>query len=85
VHFLNLSKLRPERLPQVYTAWRVSRVGMFTMNSPDSSMRVWLWRPGAMLIARSGGLFDVGIAHARVVMLGLAAFPRQETSTVCMG
>jgi hypothetical protein len=36
-------------------------------------------------MATSGGLIDVGMAHARVVMLGLFAFPMQETKTVCIG
>jgi hypothetical protein len=55
------------------------------MNSPDSSIKVWLWRVGARLIAKSGGLIDVGMAHATVVMFGLLAFPIQEISTVCIG
>ena len=55
------------------------------MNSPDASMRVWEWRVGARLMAKSGGLIEVGIAHAKVVTFGLPAFPRQETRTVCMG
>ena len=36
-------------------------------------------------MARSGGFIEVGIAHATVVMFGLAAFPTHETSTVCIG
>jgi hypothetical protein len=36
-------------------------------------------------MAKSGGLMEVGIAHARVVMLGLPAFPLHETKTVCIG
>ena len=83
--FLNLSKLLPVSDPQAYTAWRVSRVGMFTVNSPDSSMSVWEWRVGAMLMARSGGFAEVGIAQASVIMLGLFVFPVHETKTVCMG
>ena len=63
----------------------ISSVGMFTMNSPDSSIKVWEWRVGARLMAKSGGLIEVGIAHARVVMFGLPAFPTHETSTVCIG
>lgn len=66
-------------------AWSVSRVGMLTMNSPVCSMRVWVWRVGAMLMARSGGLFEVGMVHAMVVMLGLFVFPWQVMSVVCMG
>lgn len=58
---------------------------MFTMNSPDSSIRVWEWRVGARLMAKSGGLIEVGIAQATVVMFGLFAFPMHETRTVCMG
>ena len=58
---------------------------MLTINSPDSSIRVWLWRVGARLMSRSGGLIEVGMAHATVVMFGLLAFPIHETSTVCMG
>lgn len=58
---------------------------MFTMNSPDSSISVCEWRVGARLIAKRGGLRDVGIAHARVVMFGFPAFPIHETSTVCIG
>jgi hypothetical protein len=30
-------------------------------------------------------LFDVGMAQANVVMLGLPLFPMHETKTVCMG
>jgi hypothetical protein len=30
-------------------------------------------------------LVEVGIAHARVVMLGFPVLPTQETSTVCIG
>ena len=71
---------RMHRLPA-----RSPSVGMFTMNSPDSSIRLWEWRVGARLMATSGGLMEVGIAHARVVMLGLFAFPMQETRTVCIG
>ena len=55
------------------------------MNSPDSSINVWEWHPGARLMASSGGLPEVGIAQATVVMFGLPAFPTQETRTVCMG
>ena len=55
------------------------------MNSPDSSIRVWVCRVGARLIANRGGLIEVGIAHATVVTLGLLAFPIHETRTVCMG
>ena len=58
---------------------------MFTMNSPDSSIRVWEWRVGARLTAKSGGLPEVGIAHAAVVMFGLPDFPTHEIRTVCMG
>ena len=58
---------------------------MFTMNSPDSSIKVWLWRVGARLMAKSGGLIEVGIAHAAVVMFGLFAFPMHEIRTVCIG
>ena len=83
--FLNLSKLLPVREPHAYTACRISRVGMFTINSPDSSIRVWLWRVGARLMARSGGLIEVGMAHATVVMFGLLVFPIHEISTVCIG
>jgi hypothetical protein len=36
-------------------------------------------------MASSGGLPEVGIAQATVVMFGLPAFPTAETSTVCMG
>lgn len=83
--FLNLSKLLPVRAPHAYVACRASRVGMLMVNSPVSSMSVWEWRPGAMLTARRGGLVEAGIAHARVVALGLPVFPTQETITVCMG
>ena len=38
-----------------------------------------------MLTATRGGLIEVGIAHAQVVILGLPAFPAQETRTVCIG
>lgn len=58
---------------------------MFTMNSPDSSIKVWLWRVGAKLMAKRGGLIEVGMAHATVVMLGLLAFPTHEINTVCIG
>ena len=58
---------------------------MFTMNSPDSSIRVWLCRVGARLMAKSGGLIEVGMAHATVVMFGLLAFPIHEINTVCIG
>ena len=58
---------------------------MFTVNSPDSSIRVWVWRVGARLMAKRGGFMEVGIAHATVVTLGLFAFPMQETKTVCNG
>jgi hypothetical protein len=44
-----------------------------------------VWRVGARLMARSGGLIEVGIAHATVVAFGLLAFPTVETNTVCMG
>ena len=40
---------------------------------------------GARLIAKSGGLIEVGITQATVVMFGLAAFPTHETSAVCIG
>ena len=83
--FLNLSKLRPVRDPQAYTAWRVSRVGMFTVNSPDASIRVWEWRVGAMLMAIRGGFAEAGMAQASVIMLGLFVLAVQETRTVCMG
>jgi hypothetical protein len=36
-------------------------------------------------MAISGGLIEVGMAHATVVMFGLLAFPTHEISTVCMG
>src|SRR5665647_317785 len=58
---------------------------MLTINSPDSSIRVWLWRVGARLMASSGGLIEVGMAQATVVIFGLLAFPTHEISTVCMG
>jgi len=83
--FLNLSKFLPVSEPQAYTACRISSVGMLTMNSPDSSMSLWLCRPGATLIAINGGFADVGIAHARVVMFGFASLPLHEIITVCMG
>ena len=83
--FLNLSKLLPENAPHARTACSISRVGMFTMNSPDSSIRVWEWRWGERLMVINGGSIEVGIAHAMVVMLGLPLFPTHETSTVCMG
>jgi hypothetical protein len=83
--FLNLSKLRPVRDPQAYTAWRVSRVGMFTVNAPDCSISGWEWRVGAMLRAMSGGFVEVGIAQARVIMLGLFVLLVHETNTVCIG
>jgi hypothetical protein len=38
-----------------------------------------------MLMATSGGLIDVGIAQAKVMMLGFPVFPTQETRTVCIG
>lgn len=83
--FLNLSKLLPVSDPHAYTAWRFSKVGIFTVNSPDSSMSVWECRVGAMLTARSGGLVEAGIAQASVIMLGLLELPMHETKTVCMG
>ena len=83
--FLNLSKLLPENAPQASTACSNSKVGMFTMNSPDSSIRVWEWLWGARLMAKSGGSIEVGIAHAMVVMLGLSLFPTHDMRTVCMG
>jgi hypothetical protein len=83
--FLNLSKLLPVNEPHATTAWSSSSVGMFMMNSFVSSMRVWEWRGGARLIATSGGLPEVGIAQARVVMFGLPVFPVQEIRTVCIG
>lgn len=83
--FLNLSKLRPLKVPHAITACRMSIGGMFTVNSPDSSIRVWLWRWGERLIAIKAGLALVGIAQATVVTLGLPAFPTHETSTACMG
>jgi hypothetical protein len=36
-------------------------------------------------MATSGGFIDVGIAHAKVMMLGFPVLPMQETSTVCIG
>jgi hypothetical protein len=44
-----------------------------------------VWRVGARLMARRGGLIEVGIAQATVVTFGLLAFPTAETNTVCMG
>lgn len=60
-------------------------MGMLTVNSPVCSMMVWVCRVGAMLMARSGGLFEVGMVHARVVMFGLFVFGWQVISVVCMG
>jgi hypothetical protein len=36
-------------------------------------------------MAKSGGLIEVGIAQATVVMLGLPVFPKHETKTMCNG
>ncbi len=83
--FLNLSKLLPVKEPQATTACKSSSVGMLTINSPDSAIRVCEWRFGERLIAKSGGSLEVGIAHARVVTLGLPALPTHETRTVCIG
>lgn len=38
-----------------------------------------------MLTATSGGLIEVGIAHARVMMLGFPVLPLHDRSTVCIG
>ncbi len=51
------------------------------MNSPDSSISVWLCRVGERLIAKRGGLVEVGIAQVTVVMFGLAPFPIDESTT----
>jgi len=40
---------------------------------------------GATLIATSGGVIDVGIAQAKVIMFGFPALLTHETRTVCMG
>jgi len=37
-------------------------------------------RVGARLMARSGGLSEVGIAHATVVMFGLLVFPHMKST-----
>jgi hypothetical protein len=42
-------------------------------------------RTSAMLMATRGGLIEVGMAHASVMMFGFPFFPIQETSTVCIG
>jgi len=79
---LNLSCSRPDRRPQNKTSWARSKVGMLTMNSPDSKMISCEYLSGRMLMASRGGSALTGMIHATVIMLGFPVLPllviRQE-------
>lgn len=82
---LNLSWSLPLTLPQNRVSFRMLIVGMLTTNSFVSSIRLCECLRGEMLIATNGGLIDVGITHAKVIMFGFPFLPMQETRTVCIG
>lgn len=82
---LNLSWSLPLVLPQSRVSLSISIVGMLMTNSLVSSMRACECLLGLTLMATNGGFIEVGIAHARVMMLGLPVLPMHVTSTVCIG
>lgn len=59
--------------------------GYYTTNSRVSLISPCEWRVGLTLMATRGGLIDVGITHANVIMFAFPALPVQVTSTVCIG
>ena len=82
---LNLSCSLPLFLPQKNVASNMSIVGMLITNSFVSSISLCEYLSGLMLMATSGGLIEVGIAHARVMMFGFPVLPVHETRMVCIG
>ena len=82
---VNLLWFLPLILPQSSVSSSLFVVGMLITNSSVSWMRVCECLFGAMLIATRGGVMEVGIAQARVMMFGFPVLLTQETRTVCMG
>jgi hypothetical protein len=54
-------------------------------NSPVSSISRWEQRFGAMLMTTMGGLIEVGMVQAKVIMFDLPVLSAQLTKTVCLG
>jgi hypothetical protein len=45
----------------------------------------WEYRFGAIAIPYNGGLLEIGVCQARVMMFGFPVSSLQVTKTVCMG